>query len=63
MKDIFNKIDKHKDLIISRTKFIKKLKENQVLKLNMDKPAVFIANLKKTLTLRIVLSSIEREVE
>lgn len=39
------------------------MSENEVLIKNMDKPAVYIANLDKTLTLRLILYSIKKEAE
>ena len=63
MKQIFKKLDKYEDNYVSRKEFVKKLKENLVLRKNLDKPAVYIANLDKTLTLRILLTSVERYAE
>ena len=63
MKKIFDKIDKYNDLLIPRKKFVEKIKENKVLRKNLDKPACYIANIDKTLTFRTLLHCVVREAE
>jgi hypothetical protein len=63
MKRIFDKIDKHNDLLIPRKEFVEKIKKNKVIRKNLDKPGCYIANIDKTLTLRILLHCIVREAD
>ena len=49
---IYEQLDKEDDMLVNRLLFVKKIKKNRKAIAILDKPAVYIPNMDRTLSLR-----------
>lgn len=61
IREVFNEVDKHEDLIVKRQALVKRLREDVRIMRILHKPAVHIVEIDKYLTMERLLRQIEEE--